>query len=420
VADTAKPIDNAVCWGFMHEAGPFEIWDMLGVKETVERMKSEGYAPATWVDEMLASGIETFYQYSSGNKVGVYDVAVKKYATLKQPEGFVFLKDLRGTKKVISENAGASLFDIGDGVALVEFHTKMNALDDDIFNITTEALDRVENDFDGLVIGNEGEHFSAGANLFMVVVAAQQGMWDTLDDAIRRLQNMNMRMRYFPKPVVVAPAGLALGGGCEVTMHASRVVAAAETYIGLVELGAGVIPAGGGTKEYMRRLVNPAMKTDMAEVFPHLQRAFLQIGQAKVATSAEEARGMGILNPQDRIIINREHLLTEAKREVLHMSAAGYKPPAPELIYAAGRDMYGAMKIGAWSFKEGKYITDYDAHIATKLAYIMAGGELTKAQWVSEQYILDLEREAFLSLCGEEKTQARMWSLLQTGKPLRN
>ncbi len=420
IADTAKPIDNAVCWGFMHEAGPFEIWDMLGVKETVERMKSEGYAPATWVDEMLASGIETFYQYSGGNKVGVYDVAVKKYATLKQPEGFVFLKDLRGTKKVISENAGATLFDIGDGVALVEFHTKMNALDDDIFAITTEALGRVENDFDGLVIGNEGEHFSAGANLFMVVVAAQQGMWDTLDDAIRRLQNMNMRMRYFPKPVVVAPAGLALGGGCEVTMHASRVVAAAETYIGLVELGAGVIPAGGGTKEYMRRLVNPAMRTDMAEVFPNLQRAFLQIGQAKVATSAEEARGMGILNPQDRIIINREHLLTEAKREVLHMSAAGYRPPAPELIYAAGRDMYGAMKIGAWSFKEGKYITEYDAHIATKLAYIMAGGELSKPQWVSEQYILDLEREAFLSLCGEEKTQARMWSLLQTGKPLRN
>ena len=420
VADTAKPIDNAICWGFMHEAGPFEIWDMLGVKETVKQMKKEGYPAAKWVDEMLKNGVESFYQYKGGNKVGAYDVSKKKYVKLKQPEGFVFLKDLRGTKKVIAENAGASLFDIGDGVALVEFHTKMNALDDDIFNITTEALDRVEKDFDGLVIGNEGEHFSAGANLFMVVVASQQGMWDQLDGAIRKLQGMNMRMRYFPKPVVVAPAGLALGGGCEVTMHASRVVAAAETYIGLVELGAGVIPAGAGTKEYMRRLVNPAMRTEGAEVFPFLQRAFLQIGQAKVATSAAEARSMGILNPQDRIIINREHLLTEAKREVLHMSAAGYMPPAPELIYAAGRDMYGAMKIGAWSFKEGKYITEYDAHIATKLAYIMAGGDLSKPTWVSEQYILDLEREAFLSLCGEEKTQARMWSLLQTGKPLRN
>jgi 3-hydroxyacyl-CoA dehydrogenase len=420
VADNAKPIDDAMRWGFMHEAGPFEIWDMLGVKETVKQMKKEGYLAAKWVDEMLKNGIDSFYQYKGTNRVGAYDASKKKYVKLKQPEGFVFLKDFRGTRKMIAENSGASLFDIGDGVALVEFHTKMNALDDDIFNITSEALDRVEMDFDGLVIGNEADNFSAGANLFMVVVAAQQGMWDQLDGAIRKLQGMNMRMRYFPRPVVVAPAGLTLGGGCEITMHASRVVAAAETYIGLVELGAGVIPAGAGTKEYMRRIVNPAMRTENAEVFPYLQRAFLQIGQAKVATSAEEARGMGILNPQDRIIIKREHLLTEAKREVLHMAAAGYKPPAPELIYAAGRDMYGAMKIGAWSFKEGKYITEYDSHIATKLAYIMAGGQLSKSQWVSEQYILDLEREAFLSLCGEEKTQARMWSLLQTGKPLRN
>ena len=420
IADSAKPIDDAVRWGFMHEAGPFETWDMLGVKETVERMNAEGYPAAEGVDAMLKNGCETFYQYKDGVKVGVYDVQKKNYVEIKVPAGMVLLSDFKRAKKVIHENAGASLFDIGDGVALVEFHTKMNALDDDIFEITSEALDRVEKDFDGLVIGNEADNFSAGANLFMVVVAAQQGMWDTLDGAIRKLQNMNMRMRYFPKPVVVAPAGLALGGGCEVTMHASRVVAASETYIGLVELGAGVIPAGAGTKEFMRRTVNPAMRTENAEVLPYLQRAFLQIGQAKVATSAEEARSMGILGPQDRIILNRDHLLTEAKREVLHMAAAGYRPPAPELIYAAGRDMYGAMKIGAWSFKEGKYITDYDSHIATKLAYIMAGGELTKPQWVSEQYILDLEREAFLSLCGEEKTQARMWSLLQTGKPLRN
>jgi 3-hydroxyacyl-CoA dehydrogenase len=203
-------------------------------------------------------------------------------------------------------------------------------------------------------------------------------------------------------------------------MHASRVVAASETYIGLVELGAGVIPAGGGTKELMRRIINPAMKTDMAEAFPFIQRAFLQIGQAKVATSAEEARSMAILTPSDRIVMNRELLLTEAKREVLAMAAAGYHPPAPELIYAPGRDMFGAMKIGAWAFAEGKFITEYDSHIATKLAYVMAGGMLSKPAWVSEQYILDLEREAFLSLCGDERTQARMWSLLQTGKPLRN
>lgn len=420
VADTAKPIDDAMRWGFMHEAGPFEMWDMLGVRDTAKRMKAAGYPAAKWVDAMLKAGVESFYQYKNGEKVGVYDVSKEKYVKIKRPAGVIVLKNFRGTKKMIAHNAGASLFDIGDGAALVEFHTKMNALDEDISNIVGEALDRVEKDFDGLVIGNEADNFSAGANLFMVVVAAQQGMWDTLDGAVRGLQNMNMRMRYFPKPVVVAPAGLALGGGCEIAMHAPRVVAASETYIGLVELGAGVIPAGGGTKEIVRRIVNPAMKTDNAEAFPFLQRAFLQIGQAKVATSAEEARSMGILSPSDRIVMNRERLLTEAKREVLAMSAAGYHPPAPELIYAPGRDMFGAMKIGAWSFAEGKYITEYDYHIATKLAYVMAGGMLSKPTWVSEQYILDLEREAFLSLCGEEKTQARMWALLQTGKPLRN
>lgn len=420
VADTPKPIDDAVRWGFMHEAGAFEIWDMLGVKETAKKMKAEGYAPAKWVDEMLKAGVETFYQYRGANKIGVYDVAKKKYVKLKQDASFVFLKNYRDTKKEINKNAGASLFDIGDGIGLVEFHTKMNALDDDISAIVNEAMDRLETDFDGLVVGNEGEHFSAGANLFMVVVASQQGMWDQLDGAIRNLQNMNMRMRYSPKPIVVTPAGYTLGGGCEITMHASRVVAAAESYIGLVELGAGVIPAGAGTKEMMRRIINPAMKTEHAEVLPFLQKAFLQIGQAKVATSAEEARGMAILNPQDRVIANRDHLLTEAKREALYLVNSGYRAPAPESIYAAGRDYLGALRVGTFMFKEGKYISEYDNHIANKLAYIMCGGDLSRGAWVSEQYILDLEREAFLSLCGEEKTQARMWSILQTGKPLRN
>jgi 3-hydroxyacyl-CoA dehydrogenase len=416
VADTGKPIDDAICWGFGHDYGPFETWDMLGVRETVAQMKAAGYAPAGWVDEMLQRGIESFYQVEAGNKVGVYDVAKGQYAPILRKKGMVLLKE----QKVVTQNAGATLYDTGDGVGLVEFHTKMNALDDDIFEIVNEALNRAETDFDGLVVGSEADNFSAGANLFMVVVGAQQGMWDTLDGAIRKLQGLNMRMRYSPKPIVVAPAGLALGGGCEVTMHASRVVAAGELYIGLVELGAGVIPAGAGTKEIMRRVINPAMRTESAEVLPFLQRAFLQIGQAKVAMSAEEARQMGILGPADRVVMNRGHLLTEAKKEVLHMVATGYAPPPPEKIYAAGRDMLGAMQVGAFSFMAGGYITEYDNHIARKLAHILTGGGLSKPQWVSEQYILDLEREAFLSLCGEEKTQARMWSLLQTGKPLRN
>jgi len=416
VADTVKPIDDAVRWGFMHEAGPFEIWDMLGVKETVKKMKAAGYAPAKWVNAMLKAGVDSFYQSKNGEKIAVYDVVKGKYVKLKKPEGTVVLKH----QKVIAQNVGATLYDMGDGVACVEFHTKMNALDDDIFQIATEALNRLDTDFDGLVLGNEGENFSAGANLFMMVVGAQQGMWDMLGAAVRKLQDMNMRMRYSPKPVVVAPAGLTLGGGCEITMHASRVVAAAETYIGLVELGVGVIPAGAGTKEMLRRIVNPVMRIENAEPLAALQKAFLQMGQAKVATSAEEARGMNILLPADRIVSNRDHLLAEAKKEVMHMVAAGYKPPAPELIYAAGRDALSAIRIGAWMFKEGQYITQYDHHVAGKLAYVMCGGELTRPQWVSEQYILDLEREAILSLFGEEKTQARMWSILQSGKPLRN
>ena len=434
VADTVKPIDDAVRWGFMHQAGPFETWDMLGVRETVKRMKAAGYPAARWVNEMLKAGIESFYQYQrssptdkrraprsgiadkNGEKVGVYDVVKGKYIKLRKPEGAILLKQ----QKVVSQNSGATIRDMGDGVACLEFHTKMNALDEDIMNMADEAFNRLETNFEGLVIGNEAENFSAGANLFMMVVGAQQGMWDMLDAAVRKLQNLNMRMRYSPKPIVVAPAGLALGGGCEITMHASRVVAAAETYIGLVELGAGVIPAGGGTKEMLRRTVNPFMRLENAEPLVTLQRAFLQMGQAKVATSAEEARGMNILTSADRIVLNRDHLLSEAKKEVLHMVASGYKPPAPEMIYAAGRDALAAIRIGAWMFQEGNYITQYDHHIAGKLAYVMCGGELTRGQWVSEAYILDLEREAILSLFGEERTQARMWNILQTGKPLRN
>lgn len=416
VADTVKPIDDAVRWGFMHEAGPFETWDLLGVRESVEKMEALGYPAAAWVREMLGAGIESFYQYADGEKVAVYDVTARKYVPIQRPQGRVLLKK----QPVVAENMGASIRDLGDGVACLEFHAKMNALDEDIMSMADEAFHRLETDFDGLVIGNEAENFSAGANLFMMVVGAQQGMWDMLDRAVRNLQDFNMRMRYSPKPVVVAPAGLTLGGGCEITMHASRVVAAAETYIGLVELGAGVIPAGAGTKEMMRRIVNPVMRIENADLLAALQRAFLQIGQAKVATSAEEARNMNILNSADRIVLNRAHLLTEAKKEVQHMVAAGYKPPAPELIYAAGRDALAALRIGAWMFKEGQYITQYDHHIAGKLAYVMCGGELTRPQWVSEQYILDLEREAILSLFGEERTQARMWNILQTGKPLRN
>jgi 3-hydroxyacyl-CoA dehydrogenase len=420
IADTPQPIDDAMRWGFGHEAGPFETWDLLGVADTAEKMRSAGFAPAEWVDAMLAKGVACFYQYEGDRKVGAYNPTLGAYAPFVRTPGLIVLKELKAAAKVIQKNTGASLVDMGDGVACVEFHTKMNTLDDDIFNMIAIGLDQVEANFEGLVIGSDADNFSAGANLFMVVMGSQGKMWDQLEAAIAKMQQLNMRMRYFPRPVIAAPVGLALGGGSEVPMHTSRIVAGAELYAGLVEMGAGVIPAGGGTKEMLRRVLNPPMRTQNADALPYLQRIFEQIGLAKVGTSAEEARQMGILSGADRIVMNRDHLLAEAKKEALHMASSGYRPPAPEKIYAAGRDALAALRVGIYMMKEGKFITEYESVIAGKLAIAMTGGDLSRPTWVDEQYILDLEREAFLSLCGEEKTQQRMWNILQTGKPLRN
>jgi len=420
IADTPKPIDDAMRWGFGREAGPFEMWDLLGVAETVKKMKEAGFPPAPWVDEMLSKGIEKFYDYKDDIQSSVYDPQQGSYVSIERPAGLILLKKLKAEGRIIKQNLGANLIDLGDGVACVEFHTKMNALDNDIFEIIDEGLNLAEGGLEGLVIGNEGEHFSAGANLFLIVMLAQNGDWEQLDGVVRKMQNLLMRIRYFPKPVVIAPAGLALGGGSEVIMSGSRVVAGAELYAGLVEIGVGVIPAGSGTKEMVRRILNPPMRTKDAEPLPYLQRIFEQIGFAKVATSAEEARQFGILNQCDRVVMNREHLLTEAKKEVLSMASSGYTPPLPEKIFAAGRDGLAAMQIGAYMLNMGKFITEHEKLIATKLAGVMTGGNISKPTWVDEQYFLDLEREAFLSLCGEKKTQERLWHMLQTGKPLRN
>lgn len=420
IADTPKPMDDAMRWGFGREAGPFETWDMLGVAETVDGMKAAGFLPAPWVEQMLAIGCGTFYQYAGDSKVAVYNPVRRGYEQLERPAGLILLKEQKTDGKVVKKNMGAILIDIGDGVGCVEFHTKMNALDVDIFNIIRDSLDIAETDFDGLVIGNEADNFSAGANLFLVVMSAQGGQWDQLEALVKNMQDILMRARYFPKPIVVAPSGLALGGGSEVIMNASRVVASGELYAGLVEVGAGVIPAGSGTKEMLRRLLNPCMRTKNIEPLPILQRIFEQIGFAKVGTSAEEVRQMGILGPADRIVLNRDLLLTEAKQEALHLAASGYHPPAPEKIFAAGRDALAALRVGIYMLQQGGYITEHEALIAGKLAYVLTGGELSSPTWVDEQYILDLEREAFVSLCGEQKTQQRMWNLLQTGKVLRN
>jgi len=424
VADTPKPIDDAMRWGFGHQAGPFEIWDMIGVIKASEAMKAAGvpFPPAPWVDEMVAKGFETFYKYDGDSKVAAYNPVKGDYEQIERTPGLIVIKEQKDAGKLVSQNPGASLVDIGDGVVCVEFQTKMNSIDDDILAMLNEAMDRAEaGEFEGIVINNDDERaFCAGANIFGVVMAAQNGMWDQLEEVVKMLQDTNMRMRHFPKPVVVAPFSLTLGGGGEITMHGNRVVAAAELYIGQVELGVGVIPAGGGTKELLRRIVNPPMRTKDVAVLPFMQKVFELIGMATVATSAVEARQHGFLGPLDRIILNRDHLLAEAKKEVLHMLDIGYVPPAPENIYAAGRDTLAALRAGLHMFAEGGFITEYESHIGEKLIYVMTSGDLSKPAWVSEQYILDLEREAFVSLCGEEKTQERMWHMLQNNKVLRN
>ncbi len=422
IADSAKPIDDAMRWGFGHDAGPFEIWDLLGVEKLTKMMKEAGFPAAPWVDKMIKDGVTGFYEYEGKQKTTVYVPGTKKFSAVLPTPQILLLSEVKSDKeKVLDRNTSASLIDIGDGVICLEFQTKMNAIDDDTLNMMNRALDyALEGNLNGVVIGSDAVNFSAGANLFGVVMAAQGGLWDQLDAIVRKLQDVNMRMRYFPKPVVVAPAGLALGGGAEITMHGNRVVAAAELYIGLVEVGAGVIPAGGGTKEMVRRMINPPMLTNDAVAFPYLQRLFEQVGMGKVATSAQEGMEMGFLSPADRIIVNRDHLLAEAKREVLHMAQGGYRPPPPEKLYAAGRDGLSGLKIGVHNFRSGGYITEYEVEIGSKLIYVMTGGNISQPEWVDEQYFLDLEREAFLSLCGEKKTQERMWHLLQKGKVLHN
>lgn len=411
IADDIVSIDNAMKWGFGHDAGPFETWDMLGVADTLTRMEGQDIAVAPWVQEMLAGGNESFYRNGS-----YYDPSSRKYKPLAKVPNVIVLKN----ERVIAENESASLRDLGDGVTLLEFHTKMNALDDNIVEVARTALEEVEKNFVGMVIGNQGEHFSAGANVLSVGLAAENGEWDKIDAVSKALQDFLMQVRYNPKPVVTAPFGYTLGGGCEVTMAGSRIVAHAESYVGLVEVGMGLIPAGGGCKEMLRRVVAPAMQTQNVDVLPFLQRVFETIGTAKVATSADEAKELGFFGPDTRVVMNRDHLLSEAKKTVLALGAENYQAPARAKLYAAGERALAAMQVAIASMLSGKYISEYDALVGQKLAHVLCGGKLTAPAWVDEQLILDLEREAFVSLCGQEKTRERIWHFLNTGKPLRN
>jgi len=420
IADTIVEIDNAIKWGFGWEIGVFEAWDAIGVVESVERMRAEGQPIPANVEKMLADGATSFYKYENG-ETSFYDLVNGGYKTAPKRPGVTILKDVKERSGTIKSNPGASLIDLGDGVACLEFHSKMNSLGGDTVMMMNYAIDEVERNFKGLVVGNQGGNFSAGANIMMVLLAAQEEEWEDIDMAVRALQNAVMRLRYSQKPVVTAPYGLTLGGGCEITMHGDRVRAAAETYIGLVEVGVGVIPAGCGTKEMTMRAMDAAAKAPDADPLSFLKKTFETIGMGKVATSAQEARAWGFLRESDSISMNGDRLIQDAKQLVLDLDALGYTAPVERTdITVLGEAAESAMKLALHMMGQGGFISDHDQLIGKKLAHIMSGGTVNHKTQVSERYLLDLEREAFVSLCGERKTQERIAAMLKTGKPLRN
>ncbi len=420
IADTIVEIDNAIKWGFGWTIGVFEAWDAIGVAESVERMKKEGQAVPANVEAMLANGATSFYKSEKGDHF-FYDLVAGEYKPVPARPGVMILKDVKDRTGVIKSNPGASLIDIGDGVACLEFHSKMNSIGGDTVGMMNFAIDEVEKNFKGLVVGNQGGNFSAGANIMMLLLAAQEEEWDDINLMVRSLQNAVMRLRYSAKPVVTAPYGLTLGGGCEIAMHGNKVRAAGETYIGLVEVGVGVIPAGCGTKEMTMRAMDAWAKAPDSDPIAYLKNTFTTIGMGKVATSAQEAKSWGFLRDSDAISMNGDRLIQDAKQEVLNLDAAGYVQPVERTdITVFGEAAESAMKLALHMMRQGEFISDHDQKIGNKLAHIMAGGSINHKTQVSERYLLDLEREAFVSLCGERKTQERIAAMLKTGKPLRN
>ncbi len=420
IADSIVEVDNALRWGFGWELGPFQTWDAIGVEKSVAKMKEEGRAIPSHIEQMLASGATSFYKTENGTRQ-FYDFASKSYKEVVKQPGVIVLKDVKERTGVIKKNVGASLIDLGDGVACLEFHSKMNAIGGDTVNMIRYAIGEVEKNYEGLVVGNQGQHFSAGANLMLILLAAQEEEWEELNLVIHQFQQATMMLRYSAKPVVTAPFGLAIGGGCEIAIHGDRVRASAETYIGLVEVGVGIIPAGGGTKEMTLRAMDAAREAKDADAFPFIKKAFETIALAKVSTSAEEARATGFLRDEDSITMNADRLISDAKQEVLALAATSYTKPQPRTdILALGEPALATLKLGVHQMKRGGFISEHDSIIAEKLARILTGGDLNYATQVSEQYLLDLEREAFLSLCGMRPTQERMAAMLKTGKPLRN
>jgi 3-hydroxyacyl-CoA dehydrogenase len=431
ISDTIVEIDRAMRLGFNWEMGPFELWDAAGVEQTTARMKKEGKPIAPKIEKLLASGKKCWYSDSPSTNSGkaFFDISTGEYKPLAVPAGVWSVAVAKKSNGVAKKNSGASLVDLKDGVACIEFHSKMNSLGGDIISFIQQSLKPggPGDAFDAFVLTNDAQNFSVGANLMLLLMSAQEEEWDEVDMMVRQFQAMTQAIKFSARPVVVAPFGLTLGGGTEICLHASARQPHAELYIGLVEVGVGLLPGGGGCKEMLLRAVDsaasicPGGRGESVEMMEAMKRAFEAIATAKVATSAQEARGLGFLSESDSITMNRERVLTDAKARALEFVRSGYEPPAPRTdIPAPGENILAALKLGIHLMRQGEYITDYEVKLGTKIADVLCGGNLTPGTPISEQYVLDLEREAFKSLCGERKTQERIQYTLKTGKTLRN
>jgi 3-hydroxyacyl-CoA dehydrogenase len=431
ISDTIVEIDRAMKLGFNWEQGPFELWDAAGVEATVARMKKEGKPIAANVEKLLASGQPCWYSDDPKSTSGraYYSLATNHYAPVEVSSGVWSVSVAKKSNLVVKKNSGASLVDLGDGVAVIEFHSKMNSLGTDIVSLIHQTLKPggPGDNFEAFVITNDAPNFSVGANLMLLLMSAQEEEWDDVDLAIRQFQAMTQAIKFSPKPVVIAPFGMTLGGGAEMTLHAPARQPHAELYIGLVEVGVGLLPGGGGCKEMLLRAldsaasIRPGGRAESVELMEAMKRAFETIATAKVATSAPEARALGFLSDADNITMNRERVLADAKLRALELVSAGYEPPMPRAdIPAPGENILATLKLGVHLMRQGEYISDYEVKLGTKIAEVLCGGNVTSGTPVGEQYILDLEREAFKSLCGEHKTQERIQYTLKTGKTLRN
>lgn len=420
IADSVADVDNAIRWGFAHQMGPFQIWDALGLAETADLMRSRGLELPTWVDQ-LAQGEARFYRREADGREAAYNVATGHHEIIERDPRAIDLATLKESGRLVRGNAAASLVDLGDGVLCLELHSKANTIGGAVIEIILAAIEELKQDrWVGMVIGNQGARFSAGADLSDFGAAVEAGAWEDLEELLKLVQQAYQALRHNPKPVVTAPFGQTLGGGAELAMHGAASVAAAETYMGLPEFAVGLIPGWGGCKEMNRRIIAEAARSG-GDVLKAFQRVFETLAFAKVATSAHEAREMGFLRPTDRIIFNQDYLLGEAKREVLRLAAEGYlPPPSTKTCYALGRDGLAAARIAIYQLAQGGYATPYDTVIAEKLAYVLCGGDLSSPQFVDESYIMRLELEAILALLKDERTMARARHMLETGKPLRN